>query len=178
MSEAEKKTIVIVLRSLVNSQKNASLDDLGRDFAQTEGGRIPFQKFGFSNLADFLTASGEFSVTPYGMVQVKQSANSAHINKLVAEQNTTSKKKKPKSYFQPQRNLNPTTVRFNQYQPSGFRKPFVTAQSASVYKWTASNYPKPTPPPPQPAGNQQQPFRPKGPWLGFQSYNAKYNKQP
>lgn len=173
MSEAEKKSIVIVLRSLANSQKNASVDDLMRDYAQTEGGRIPYHKFGFCNLADFLNASGEFYVNAYGIVQVKQSAESAHISKLVAEQNCSKKKKKVKAYYVPQRNLNPSTVRF-QYQP-GPRKQF-NAPPVNVYKWTANSF-KPAATNFKPA-NQYPPPGYNDPGFSYTKYNAIHHKQP
>lgn len=126
MSETEKKSVITILRSLVNSLKNASISDLVRDFGQLEGGCIPYQKFGFSNLADFLISTGQFHVNGYGNVFAKCTAESAHISKLVAEQNS-SKKKKVKRFIQPQRHLHPSTVRYppqHQTAMMGPRRPF------------------------------------------------------
>lgn len=125
MSEAEKKSIVTILRSVVNSLKNATLQDLTRDFAQIEGMHVPYQKFGFSNLPDFLISTGQFHVTPYQTVIAKTSAESAHISKLVAEQNSGKKKKVKRFVIQPQRHLHPTTARYPPQQAGmmGPRRP-------------------------------------------------------
>lgn len=104
MSDAERQACINVLRSLATSRRDASLVDLMRDYNETEGNRIPYTKFGFKRLEDFLSNSGEFSVTSYGTVRVHQSENSSHIQKLVAEQkNTTKKKRTPQQHNQPAR---------------------------------------------------------------------------
>lgn len=107
-SSPDRKSIILVLRSLANSRKEASLVDLVRDYAETEGGQIPFARFGFRTLEDFLKESGEFRVTPWQTVQVKSSDVSSHINKLVAEQKTTHPSKGPQRFVKmlPQRQVN------------------------------------------------------------------------
>lgn len=85
----DQKSTILVLRSLANSRKEASLADLVRDYAETEGGQIPFARFGYRRLEDFLKESGEFRVTPWQTVQVRTTDVSSHINKFVAEQKST-----------------------------------------------------------------------------------------
>lgn len=94
MSDADRKALVMVLRSLINSRKNASINDLVRDYMETEGRPIPFQQFGHNRLDQFLIASGEFQVTANRMIYTRTSDASEHINKLVAEQNNSKRKKK------------------------------------------------------------------------------------
>lgn len=134
MSEAEKKSVTTILRSLVNSLKDASLNDLARDFSQIEGCAIPFRKFGFANLPDFLLSTGQFYVTPYQTVIAKTTAESAHISKLVAEQNP-GKKKKVKRVIQPQRRLLPSTVRYPPQQSAMMMGPKRPFQNYNPYNW-------------------------------------------
>lgn len=94
MSDADRKALVMVLRSLINSRKNASINDLVRDYMETEGRPIPFQQYGFQRLDQFLVASGEFQVTANRMIFARTTEASEHISKLVAEQNSSKKPKK------------------------------------------------------------------------------------
>jgi len=64
-----------------------SIKDLARDFMEFEGYRIPL--FEYRSLEDFLRLSGEFIIENFRgelIIYAKPNEESAHIAKLVAEQ--------------------------------------------------------------------------------------------
>ena len=64
---ADLPELKTVLRGLLISTKRAmTLNDLSRDFKNQEGYDIPFRKFGFNSLLDFLN-----SITDTVQVSVK-----------------------------------------------------------------------------------------------------------
>lgn len=127
MSDTEKKALVMVLRSLINSRKDSNITNLCNDYRDTEGRDIPFQQFKYRSLAAFLSSTGEFVVYPNQTIVAKASETSEHINKLVAEQNGT-KKKRPQRMMAPQRHIHstysmPQSVYSSAYQQMKYRSP-------------------------------------------------------
>lgn len=149
MSEAEKKALVMVLRSLINSRKDSNITNLCNDYRDTEGRDIPFQQFKYRNLPAFLLSTGEFVVYPNQTIVAKPSDASEHINKLVAEQNN-SKKKRPQRMMAPQRHITstysmPQSVYTNAYPQMKYRSPvkYPTHQQQNGYaNYGLKNYQK------------------------------------
>lgn len=120
--EEEKRLVIAVLRSLINSSKNIKVFDLIRDYRGIEDKEIPFAKFGARNVEDFLMRSGEFDVSRDKYVSARANANSAHVSKLVAE--TRTKKRKTNA---PRRLMRPSGTQ--QFPTSAFSNHYRNQQS-------------------------------------------------
>ncbi|GJQ83207.1 putative P granule organization [Trypoxylus dichotomus] len=91
MSEEERKEIATIISSILTSTtRRMTIKQLNNDFIQTEGYRIPHEKFGCYNLEQFLrTLKSKVQVNGSGVhaeVQVLITEKTAHINELIAKQ--------------------------------------------------------------------------------------------
>lgn len=81
-----------VIKSLVITRKDGiSMRKLCEDFEATEGENIPYARFGYKSLTEFLTSSLVNDIVylqgrPHVKVFARHSESSAHIQKLVQEQ--------------------------------------------------------------------------------------------
>lgn len=92
----EKDQIVSILRAIVTSRKDTTENDIRNGFREIEGYEVPYKKFGFNRLDDFLRSSSEFILIRNGrdtFIKAKLSQDTAHISRLVAEQNSSKRKK-------------------------------------------------------------------------------------
>lgn len=97
---SDQDVVIKVIRSLVISTDNADFRTIIKDYREEEGELIPFRRFGYSSLEEFLRASGEFILaeTSNGIqVMVKKSQSSAHIVDLRQHQTRPRKKRSAKS---------------------------------------------------------------------------------
>lgn len=63
MASAELADTIAVIRSLVLIRKGlTTLRDINSEYKEMEGENIPFLKFGFSNLEEFLRRSEQFNL--------------------------------------------------------------------------------------------------------------------
>lgn len=61
---ADAKDVVAAIRGLITIRKQMStLRDVQMDYRSMEGENVPYRKFGYQSLEDFLTASGQFSLS-------------------------------------------------------------------------------------------------------------------
>ena len=64
---SEANAIIKVIRSIVQSRKDPMpINDITRDFKALEGTLVPYKKFGYQTLEEFLRCSGEFNFRVYG----------------------------------------------------------------------------------------------------------------
>ncbi|XP_061512893.1 uncharacterized protein LOC1270837 [Anopheles gambiae] len=90
----EALAAISVVRALVASRKETSnVLSVLRDYRQLEGDPLPYRKFGFSTVEEFLLASGEFLIKASAgestRIYIKPNRDSAHIQNMVAAQKTT-----------------------------------------------------------------------------------------
>lgn len=140
MSDSEKKALVKVLRSLINSRQDGNIRYLSSDYLETAGCDIPYQRFGYRSLESFLLATGEFVVWPNQTIVAKVSEASEHIQKLVAEQNANKKKRRvvPQRIVPSKRHVSkPFTMQqsvySNAYAQMKYRSPVKPFQRQSSY---------------------------------------------
>ncbi|XP_053677129.1 uncharacterized protein LOC128727257 [Anopheles nili] len=89
----EAQAAISVIRALVASRKETSnVLSVMRDYRQLEGESLPYRRFGFSTVEDFLLASREFVIKANGgeatRIYIKPNRDSAHIQEMVAAQKT------------------------------------------------------------------------------------------
>uniref|UniRef100_A0A182P5C8 Tudor domain-containing protein 7 n=1 Tax=Anopheles epiroticus TaxID=199890 RepID=A0A182P5C8_9DIPT len=89
----EAQAAISVVRALVASRKETSnVMSVLRDYRQLEGDPLPYRKFGFSTVEEFLLASGEFLIKSSAgestRIYIKPNRDSAHIQNMVAAQKT------------------------------------------------------------------------------------------
>lgn len=86
-----------IIRALVNSNKaESSVSDIIRDYRGVEGGPIPFRKYGYDTLEEFLKSSGQFFVHNIrGEIRfsVVVTEKTAHINRMVQLQKSSAKRR-------------------------------------------------------------------------------------
>uniref|UniRef100_A0A182NSX1 Tudor domain-containing protein 7 n=1 Tax=Anopheles dirus TaxID=7168 RepID=A0A182NSX1_9DIPT len=90
----EAQAAISVIRALVASRKETSnVLSVLRDYRQLEGEALPYRKFGFSTVEEFLLASGEFVIKSAAgestRVYIKPNRDSAHIQEMIAAQKST-----------------------------------------------------------------------------------------
>uniref|UniRef100_A0A182QFJ7 Tudor domain-containing protein 7 n=1 Tax=Anopheles farauti TaxID=69004 RepID=A0A182QFJ7_9DIPT len=90
----EAQAAISVIRALVASRKETSnVQSVLRDYRQLEGDPLPYRKFGFSTVEEFLLASDEFVIKSAGgdstRIYIKPNRDSAHIQEMIAAQKTT-----------------------------------------------------------------------------------------
>lgn len=128
--DAEKRALVMVLRSLINSRQDSNVKNLSSDYRETEGCNIPFQRFGHQSLASFLSSTGEFKVLANQNIIAKASGDSDHIKKLVAEQNSKKKRRvAPAQRFLP---LNRHVRKAYEMQQSVYSNAYAQMKNRSV----------------------------------------------
>uniref|UniRef100_A0A182YAV2 Tudor domain-containing protein 7 n=1 Tax=Anopheles stephensi TaxID=30069 RepID=A0A182YAV2_ANOST len=89
----EAQAAIAVIRALVASRKETSnVLSVMRDYRQLEGDPLPYRKFGFSTVEEFLLASKEFVIKSSAgestRIYIKPNRDSAHIQEMVAAQKT------------------------------------------------------------------------------------------
>uniref|UniRef100_A0A182RLS6 Tudor domain-containing protein 7 n=1 Tax=Anopheles funestus TaxID=62324 RepID=A0A182RLS6_ANOFN len=89
----EAQAAIAVIRALVASRKETSnVLSVLRDYRQLEGDSLPYRKFGFSTVEEFLLASNEFVIKSSAgdstRIYIKPNRDSAHIQEMVAAQKT------------------------------------------------------------------------------------------
>lgn len=114
MAGSEMNNIIAVIRSILISAPGRCLPvrQIQSDYREVEGSMIPFKKFNFRTIEEFLEASNEFLIrqTSEGIkVFPKANKESAHVSKLIDEQ--TRKKKKPSRFSTP-RAVQPRSKQF------------------------------------------------------------------
>lgn len=90
---------ISVLRAIVTSRKHTNENDIRNGFREIEGCEVPYRKFGYNRLDEFLQASGEFIIISSNggtQIKAKLSKDAAHISQLVAGQKCATRKR-PKS---------------------------------------------------------------------------------
>uniref|UniRef100_A0A182SKU8 HTH OST-type domain-containing protein n=1 Tax=Anopheles maculatus TaxID=74869 RepID=A0A182SKU8_9DIPT len=90
----EAQAAIAVVRALVASRKETSnVLSVLRDYRQLEGDPLPYRKFGFGTVEEFLLASNEFVIKSSAgestRIYIKPNRDSAHIQEMVAAQKTT-----------------------------------------------------------------------------------------
>ncbi|KFB51179.1 hypothetical protein ZHAS_00019439 [Anopheles sinensis] len=90
----EARTAIKAVRALVSSLKETStVLSVMRDYRAMEGEPLPFRKFGFNTVEDFLRASGEFVIKQAPgdatRIYIKPNSDSAHILQMVSAQKTS-----------------------------------------------------------------------------------------
>ncbi|XP_050080020.1 uncharacterized protein LOC126567776 [Anopheles maculipalpis] len=90
----EAQAAIAVVRALVASRKETSnVLSVLRDYRQLEGDPLPYRKFGFSTVEEFLLASDEFVIKSSAgestRIYIKPNRDSAHIQEMIAAQKTT-----------------------------------------------------------------------------------------
>ncbi|XP_052903294.1 uncharacterized protein LOC128310642 [Anopheles moucheti] len=90
----EAQAAIAVIRALVASRKETSnVLSVMRDYRQLEGDPLPYRKFGFSTVEEFLLASDEFVIKSSAgestRVYIKPNRDSAHIQQMISAQKTT-----------------------------------------------------------------------------------------
>ena len=126
---AEIEDLRQVIKSLViprESDGGASFKDVEKDYLELEGTTIPFAKFGFASTKAFLLSSnfeGEFYVghnkDGFEVLRPRVDEKTAHIQKLVREQDNKGKRRNKKPNRTPF-NLQPSGLRFNSNRSSNF----------------------------------------------------------
>ncbi|XP_058116816.1 tudor domain-containing protein 7A isoform X2 [Anopheles coustani] len=90
----EAMAAVKAIRALVSSLKETStVLSVMRDYRAMEGESLPYRKFGFNTVEDFLRASGEFVIKQApgdaSRIYIKPNSDSAHILQMVSAQKTS-----------------------------------------------------------------------------------------
>uniref|UniRef100_A0A182WDR6 Tudor domain-containing protein 7 n=1 Tax=Anopheles minimus TaxID=112268 RepID=A0A182WDR6_9DIPT len=90
----EAKAAIAVIRALVASRKDTSnVLSVLLDYRQLEGDSLPYRKFGFNTVEEFLLASNEFVIKASAgnstRIYIKPNRDSAHIQEMVSAQKTT-----------------------------------------------------------------------------------------
>lgn len=95
MSNSEQSSVVVVIRALLQSASSSglTLQELENDYRNLEGVPVPFVRFGYKTVGDFLRSTGEFIYNGRKITH-KEVPESMHISRLVKQQRTVSKKKK------------------------------------------------------------------------------------
>lgn len=130
--DEKTKSVVRTVRAFLTSAKDGLLTKaILEDYKQTEGVSLPLD--GYSNIEEFLTASGEFilSETDAGTkVFAKESKLTAHMTKLVREQNGAKSKKKVDA-LAPRRALRPSTIENHSLLNTAYSKAYSQSQNAN-----------------------------------------------
>lgn len=94
---SEMDKIINIIRALVISDKaESSITDVIRDYRNVEGGQIPFRKYGYDSLEEFLKSSGQFFVHSFRgetKISVVPTEKTAHISKMVQLQKSSAKRR-------------------------------------------------------------------------------------
>lgn len=151
---AEIQAVIKEIRCLIVTCKNGLyLKRLWREYKETTGEYIPYRKFGFDSMPDFLRSTNQFILTSCDgdfVLMAKPTEKSAHISKLVQCQNDTKKKRSdPPRYIRSnyssgtqQRNYGSSSTQYGnrstryQVQPS---KPAYQNSSYSTNKSVAND---------------------------------------
>ncbi|KAK3913583.1 Tudor domain-containing protein 5 [Frankliniella fusca] len=94
-------TIKIVLRSLlISTQNRLTVHDLQRDYRLTEGHECPYSALGYRSFLAFLQSMPDtVTVLSSGEVKAVSTKDTAHIQRLVALQKSSKKKRRPTSSY-------------------------------------------------------------------------------
>ena len=77
----EKNDVIAVIRALLLARNCfTTARDIEVEYHDREGEHIPWKRFGFRNVADFLRTSGEFNVVPQPNGQVSRVLHCSAIN--------------------------------------------------------------------------------------------------
>lgn len=94
---SEMDKIINIIRALVISDKaESSITDVIRDYRNVEGGPIPYRRFGYDTLEEFLKSSGQFFVHSFRgetKISVVPTEKTAHISKMVKLQKSSAKRR-------------------------------------------------------------------------------------
>lgn len=79
--------LVALIRALViSSPYPMTKETIDSDFKEFMGNEIPFRKYGYRTLYQFLILSGEF-IDIHGNIKAKFNESSSHIVRVMAQQN-------------------------------------------------------------------------------------------
>lgn len=100
MAVPELRDVITEIRAILQSAPTEGLltRQLLNDYKDIVGSKLPFRELGYDSVDDLIQKSGEFMQkrTHEGIKIIqKESADSAHINRLVRGQNDSRKKRKP-----------------------------------------------------------------------------------
>lgn len=94
----DQAKVIAIIRSLIDSSsKQMLVQDVNRDYNEEVGEPIPFRKFGFGTLVEFLKASNQFNGTKTAagiVVTSKTNENSAHVIEMRRHQSVSAAERK------------------------------------------------------------------------------------
>lgn len=141
MAEQELKSVITVIRAILQSAPSDGLltRQLLNDYKNIEGSALPLKRLGYDTVDELIQKSGEFIQrrTSDGIKIIpKESADSAHINRLVQQQQKTRKKKRPATPQRPIRS--PTANNQQRWRGSAYTDMYSRMPNRSVKKAVAA----------------------------------------
>lgn len=134
---AKKEAVIKEIRCLIATCKNGLyMKRLWREYKETTGEYIPFREFGFDSMEQFLRSTNQFILRSCDgdfVLMAKPTEESAHILKLIQNQNYNNKKRSdPPRFIRPnyssgsqQRNYGSSSLQYGnrstRYQPSKYQ---------------------------------------------------------
>lgn len=143
----EMSTVITVVRAILTSAPKDGLNirQVMSDYQNVEGHPLPFRKFGYTTLEEFLQASNGFILKQMSegiRVTARESRESAHINRLVKQQNHP-KKKSNSTVLLPRRPVHVPSSSDNKWRSSAFSDIYSRLPNRSVKKAVAASAYKP-----------------------------------